>query len=62
MGVVKAAFDEDRQMIEAQQKIWNLTPADLPKHFILQDKGPFLMRKLMARLIEAERSNSGRLT
>ncbi|MXO60669.1 Rieske 2Fe-2S domain-containing protein [Altererythrobacter salegens] len=55
MAVVNAAFEEDRQMIEAQQQIWNLTSADHTKHFLPQDKGPFLMRKLVDKLLKAER-------
>ena len=58
MGVVIAAFEEDREMIEAQQKIWDLTPPEQPKLFTPQDKGPFLMRKLMEKLINEERSAS----
>ena len=56
MGVVMAAFEEDREMIEAQQKIWDLTPQERPKLFTPQDKGPFLMRKLMEKLINEEQS------
>lgn len=54
MDVVVAAFAEDREMIEAQQEIWNLTPADTPRLFLPQDKGPFLMRKMLQRLIGEE--------
>lgn len=54
MDVVMAAFEEDRVMIEAQQKIWDLTDSATPKAFLPQDKGPFHMRKLMERLIRAE--------
>lgn len=54
MGVVMAAFLEDRVMIEAQQKIWDLTPDTQPKCFLPQDRGPFLMRKLMSKLIEKQ--------
>lgn len=58
MDVVMAAFEEDRQMIEAQQKIWDLTDPAIPKLFLPQDKGPFLMRKLMERLIKAEQDTA----
>lgn len=56
MGVVMAAFEEDRAMIEAQQKIWDLTPPEQAKLFLPQDKGPFLMRRLMEKLIREEES------
>jgi phenylpropionate dioxygenase-like ring-hydroxylating dioxygenase large terminal subunit len=56
MDVVMAAFEEDRQMIEAQQAIWDLTDPDTPRFFAPQDQGPFLMRKLMDRLMREERS------
>ena len=54
--VVKAAFDEDRKMIEAQQRIWDLTPTSDEMLFLPQDKGPFLMRKMLARLLHTEES------
>lgn len=57
MDVIMAAFTEDQQMIEAQQRIWSLTPSNTPKHFLPQDKGPFLMRQLMQKLIEKENSS-----
>lgn len=56
MAVVQAAFDEDRQIIEAQQRIWDLTRAQDEMIFLPQDKGPFLMRQMMSRLIAAENS------
>ncbi|WP_066553917.1 aromatic ring-hydroxylating dioxygenase subunit alpha [Croceicoccus bisphenolivorans] len=55
MGVVIAAFAEDRTMIEAQQRIWNRTDPSVEKYFLPQDKGPHLMRKLMERLVREER-------
>jgi len=54
MDVIMAAFEEDRQMIEAQQRIWNLTDPSTPKVFLPQDKGPHLMRKLIERSIRRE--------
>ncbi len=54
IDVVQATFDEDRRMIESQQRIWKLTPTGEKKVFLPQDKGPFMMRKLMARLIDQE--------
>jgi phenylpropionate dioxygenase-like ring-hydroxylating dioxygenase large terminal subunit len=55
MDVVMAAFEEDRVMIEAQQAIHDLTDPAVPMLFVPQDQGPFLMRKLMDRLIREER-------
>lgn len=57
MGIAMAAFEEDRAMIEAQQKIWDLTSPEKAKLFLPQDKGPFLMRQLMEKLIKAEASS-----
>jgi len=54
MDTIMAAFEEDRQMIEAQQKIWDLTPETRAKQFLPQDRGPHLMRQMMKRLIDAE--------
>ncbi|WP_169833124.1 aromatic ring-hydroxylating dioxygenase subunit alpha [Sphingomonas panacis] len=54
MDVVMKTFEEDRTIIEAQQRIWNLTDSSAKKVFLPQDKGPFLMRKLMERLINKE--------
>ena len=62
MDVVIATFEEDRAIIEAQQRIWDLTPADHPKLFLPQDKAPHLMRQLMNRLIREERQNPGEWT
>lgn len=54
MDVVMAAFEEDRQMIEAQQRIWDLTDPATPKVFVPQDKGPHLMRRLIERSMRDE--------
>ena len=54
MDVVIATFEEDREIIEGQQRIWDLTPESRPKQFLPQDKGPFMMRQLMQKLISAE--------
>ena len=54
MDVVMAAFTEDREMIEAQQKIWDQTPVETSMYFLPQDKGPFMMRKMLQRLIDEE--------
>ena len=56
MEVVGKTFEEDRLMIEAQQKIWNLTDPSVPKLFVPQDKGPHLMRKLLEKLMREERT------
>jgi vanillate O-demethylase monooxygenase subunit len=53
--MVQAAFTEDREMIEAQQRIWDLTDPDAPKAFIVHDKGPSMFRRVMSRLMNAER-------
>ncbi|MCP5144403.1 MAG: aromatic ring-hydroxylating dioxygenase subunit alpha [Gammaproteobacteria bacterium] len=52
MDVVMAAFEEDRQMIEAQQKIWDLTPPETAMVFLPQDRGPFQMRRMLRKAIE----------
>jgi len=54
MDTVMRAFQEDREMIEAQQQIWQLTDSATKKHFLIQDKGPYLMRKLLERHIRNE--------
>jgi vanillate O-demethylase monooxygenase subunit len=55
MDVVMDTFQEDRDMIEAQQRIWDLTPPETARLFLPQDKAPHMFRQLMARLIAAER-------
>lgn len=60
MTVVNAAFEEDRTIIEAQQRVWNVTPAERRKAFIPQDKAPALLRRMIARRIAGEaRSTAG---
>lgn len=54
LTVVKAAFEEDRQMIEAQQKMWGLSDADHPKAFIPYDKAPNMFRKIIRRRLAEE--------
>jgi vanillate O-demethylase monooxygenase subunit len=56
MDVVMAAFEEDRAIIEAQQRIWDMTPADHPKQFLPQDKAPNMFRKMLKRLMDEEAS------
>ena len=52
--IADRAFREDREMIEAQQRIWDLTHADRPKAFIPADKAPSIFRRLIARRIDEE--------
>jgi len=56
MGVVNAAFAEDRVMIESQQKIWNLSDQTKKKAFIPYDKAPNMFRKFIERRIKKEAS------
>jgi phenylpropionate dioxygenase-like ring-hydroxylating dioxygenase large terminal subunit len=53
-ATVMAAFAEDRAIIEAQQLIWEVTPADKPMAFIAHDKAPAMFRQILSRLIKAE--------
>ena len=54
--VVMEAFAEDKEMIEAQQSVWDITPADAPKAFIAQDKAPALFRRLIEKRLEDEKA------
>lgn len=56
--VVEAAFEEDRQMIEAQQRVWDQTPPDRPMAFIPQDKGPAIIRRMIAARLRQELGQS----
>lgn len=51
---VMSAFNEDRIMIEAQQRVWDLTPAGTAMAFLPQDKGPAMMRRTLERLMRTE--------
>jgi vanillate O-demethylase monooxygenase subunit len=53
-ATVMAAFAEDREMIEAQQRIWDATHSGTPMAFLPQDKGPAMMRRTLERLIHNE--------
>jgi len=53
--MVQAAFIEDRDMIEAQQRIWDVTDPDAPMAFCVHDKGLSMFRRVMSRLLNAER-------
>jgi phenylpropionate dioxygenase-like ring-hydroxylating dioxygenase large terminal subunit len=53
--VVRTSFDEDHRMIEAQQRIWNLTP-ERPKSFLPQDQGPAMFRRMIAQRLAEERT------
>ena len=55
--VINTAFGEDKQMIEAQQLIWNQTEADQPKIFLPQDKAPAMFRRLIERRISEEQAS-----
>ncbi len=54
MDVFVAAFEEDREIIEAQQRIWDLTPDTMQKLFLRQDRAPYMMRQLLQRHLDAE--------
>lgn len=55
-AIADRAFAEDQVMIEAQQRIWDLTTPDKPKCFIPSDKAPSIFRRLILRRIELEQS------
>lgn len=48
------AFNEDRVMIEAQQRNWNTLGADRALAYIPQDKAPYLFRRMIAQRLEKE--------
>ena len=52
--VVMAAFAEDKAIIEAQQKIWDITPENAPKAFIEQDKAPAIFRRMIKERLQKE--------
>jgi hypothetical protein len=52
---VNAAFAEDKRIIEAQQRIWDLTPADRRMASTPHDAAPLAFRRLVARRLAAER-------
>ena len=54
VDVIAAAFAEDKRMIEAQQRIWDLTSPERKKLFLPQDKAPSHFRKLIARRLILE--------
>jgi phenylpropionate dioxygenase-like ring-hydroxylating dioxygenase large terminal subunit len=56
--IVNISFAEDREMIEAQQRIWSLTAPDKPKAFIPQDKAPSMMRRKISNLLADEHKTS----
>jgi vanillate O-demethylase monooxygenase subunit len=57
-GVINASFAEDKRIIEAQQKIWNETPAERKKMFIPQDKAPALFRRMIEQRLAQEREGA----
>ena len=52
-SLANRAFAEDRDMIEAQQRVINLHTG-APMHSITHDRGPTMMRKVIDRLHQAE--------
>ena len=54
--IVMAAFAEDKEMIEAQQRMWNISPQDTPKAFIAQDKAPAIFRRMIEKQLSAEQT------
>jgi vanillate O-demethylase monooxygenase subunit len=52
--IVLAAFAEDKEIIEGQQKIWDLTPEARKKAFIPQDKAPAMFRRMINKRIKEE--------
>ena len=58
VDVIGAAFAEDKRMIEAQQRIWDLTPPDRKKLFIPQDRAPAQFRRLIARRLAQEQAEA----
>ncbi|MBX9662650.1 aromatic ring-hydroxylating dioxygenase subunit alpha [Novosphingobium sp.] len=52
--VAQAAFEEDRTMIEGQQRILDQTAADRDYGFIPQDKGPAIIRRLISARLRKE--------
>ena len=53
-AIVGAAFAADKVMIEAQQRIWTLTPSDRPRAFVPQDKAPAMFRRMIAKRLAEE--------
>jgi vanillate O-demethylase monooxygenase subunit len=58
LAIANAAFAEDRAMIEAQQRIWNVTPQEKQKAFIPQDKAPSMMRRKISNLLAEEQKQT----
>jgi hypothetical protein len=54
---ISVAFEEDRRMIEAQQKIVLENP-DKPMLAIAADAGPLLVRQRIAEMLKAEARSS----
>jgi vanillate O-demethylase monooxygenase subunit len=54
--VVNESFAEDRRIIEAQQAIWDQTPADHERAFLPQDRAPALFRRMVASRLADERT------
>lgn len=60
LDIAAQAFQEDKQIIEAQQRIIDLDPgrAVLP---LPADRGPLQFQRVMRRLVQAEEGTSGRV-
>jgi vanillate O-demethylase monooxygenase subunit len=58
-AVTSAAFEEDRRMIEGQQRIWNVTSAEQPKAFIPADKAPAMFRRIISNRLADENRDAG---
>lgn len=58
MGLLSMAFEEDRTMIQAQQRNWDMLGSDRQLAFIPQDKAPHLFRRMIARALEAEQADA----
>lgn len=52
--VIKAAFAEDKRMIEGQQAIWDRTAPGRAKVHIPQDTGPSMFRRMILRKLREE--------
>lgn len=56
MSLLNRAFEEDRIMIQAQQRNWNMLAGDRRMAFIPQDKAPHLFRQMIQRALKSEQA------
>lgn len=54
MEIIRAAFLEDKDIIEAQQRIWDLTEESTPKAFLPQDQAPAMFRRMIDARLKQE--------